>query len=190
MYTIQAIWNRIEVWLNIYAPHVLDNLLPGVDNDAIQEMEAELGYQLPEDVRASLRFHNGTDHGLDGLWRLLPLDGIVREHQQQLEVLHQLPEGIWWWYPHWIPLVSDGAGDFLCVDCAAESHERLGQIIEFDHETASRWIAPSFHALLSAFADHLEAGKYTLDAYGYLHSEEPLFSRPQFPPGRRQRTLD
>ena len=59
MQTMQAIWDRIEAWLSIHAPEVLDSLLTGVDDDDIQEIEAELGYQFPEDVRASLRLHNG-----------------------------------------------------------------------------------------------------------------------------------
>jgi cell wall assembly regulator SMI1 len=69
-------------WLNIHAPEVLDNFLPGVDDDDLQEIEAELGYQLPEDVRASLRLHNGTVDWFADLWRLLNIDEIAEEQRR------------------------------------------------------------------------------------------------------------
>ncbi|GHO78778.1 hypothetical protein KSD_65490 [Ktedonobacter sp. SOSP1-85] len=188
MYTMQTIWNRIEGWLKIYAPEALDNLLPGVDDDDIQEIEVELGYQFPEDVRASLRIHNGTIDRFADIWGLLNVDDILRQQQVQLKVLRSLQEGVvWWWYPHLLPLASDGAGDLLCVDVAPELKERVGQIIQFDHETGSHWVAPSFQALLSAFVDHLESGKYALDAFGNLKSKEFLFDRPQLPPGSKSK---
>lgn len=180
MHTMQAIWDRIEAWLNIHAPEVLDNLLMGVDDDDIQEIEAELGYQLPEDVRASLRLHNGTIDCFADIWRLLNIDEIAEE-QRRLSLGYSVKR------PYWIPLASDGCGDFLCVDVEPEPGEQLGQMIHFDHETVSSWVAPSFQALLSAFADHLEIGKYALDETGRLHSQELLFSRDQLGPGSKPR---
>jgi cell wall assembly regulator SMI1 len=174
MHPMQAIWDRIEARLNIHAPEVLDTLLTGVDDDDIQEIEAELGYQLPEDVRASLRLHNGTIDGFADIWRLLTIDEIAGE-QKRLSLGYSMKR------PYWIPLASDGCGDFLCVD--VEQGEQLGQIIHFDHETVSSWVAPSFQVLLAMFADHLEMGKYALDETGRLHSQELLFSRDQLGPG-------
>jgi cell wall assembly regulator SMI1 len=173
---MQAIWDRIEAWLNGYAPEVLDKLLPGVDDDDLQEIEVELGYPFPEDVRASLRLHNGTVDCFADIWRLLNIDEIAVE-QRRMSLGHLMKR------PHWIPLASDGCGDFLCVDVKPEPGEQLGQIIHFDHETVSSWVAPSFHALLSTFADHLEMGKYALDETGRLHSQEFLFSRDQLGSG-------
>ena len=161
-------------------------MLPGADDDDIQEIEAELGYQFPEAVRASLRIHNGAVDCFAGIWQLLNVDDILRQYRVQLEVMHSLPKDVvWWWHPHWLPLVYDGCGDLLCVDAAPEADEPLGQIIQFDHETGSRWIAPSFQALLSNFADHLEAGKYVLNVSGNLESKEFLFEQPQLPPGSK-----
>lgn len=180
MQTMQAIWDRIEAWLTIHAPEVMDNLLPGVDEDDIRDIETELGYTFPPDVHASLLIHNGTIDRFADIWGLLNIDDILRQYQIHLSVLHSLQEDImWWWYPHWLPLAYDGAGDLLCVDVAPKPGEHLGQIIEFDHEVGSDWIAPSFQALLSNFADHLEAGKYTLDASGNLKSNDYLFDQPQ-----------
>ncbi|GHO54544.1 hypothetical protein KSB_30190 [Ktedonobacter robiniae] len=178
MYTMQAIWGRIEAWLSNYAPELLENLLPGVDDDDIQEIEAELGYMFPEDIRASLRLHNGTIDNFADIWSLLNIDEIA-EAQQRLSSENSLKRA------SWIPLVRDGCGDFLCVDMQSEADEPLGQIVHYDRETVSIWVASSFQALLSAFADHLEMGKYALDEIGRLHSQELLFDRPQLPPGSK-----
>lgn len=178
MQTMQAIWDRIEAWLSIHAPEVLDSLLTGVDDDDIQEIEAELGYQFPEDVRASLRLHNGTIDVLADIWGLLNIDEIA-------EVQRRLSPGNSMKRPQWIPLARDGCGDFLCVDVEPEPGEQAGQIIHYDHETVSSWVAPSFQALLSTFADHLEMGKYALDESGRLHSQELLFDREQLGPGAK-----
>lgn len=182
MYPMQEIWSRIEAWLTAHAPDALDLLLPGADDDDIQEIEAEIGYRLPEDFRASLRIHNGTLDLFADNWGLLHLDAILWQQQVQLKVLRSLPGDTkeWWWHPHWIPFANDGAGDLLCVDVEPKPSEPLGQVIHFDHETMSQPIAPGFHVLLSTFADHLEAGKYAFDPSGILRSEQFLFSNPQF----------
>jgi cell wall assembly regulator SMI1 len=170
MDSIERLWGRIETWLTIHAPDILDNLLPGVDDDDIQEIEAELGYSFPEDVRASLRLHNGTVDSFADIWRLLNIDEIAGEQQ----MMSHIPS---FKRLHWLPLASDGCGDLLCVDIQPEPGEILGQIIHFDHESVSSWVAPSFQALLSAFVDHLEAGKYAPNALGILKSKLLLFDQ-------------
>ena len=56
-------------------------------------------------------------------------------------------------------------------------------MIEFYHETYSLWIAPNFQVVLSAFADHLEAGEYALDELGSLRSDTWSFDADHLPPG-------
>lgn len=171
---MQEIWDRIEAWLKTNAPEALNNLREGASEEDLQQLETALGYHLPEDVRASLRLHNGEGSFVDG-WILLSLRAMLQEHRQQVEVLHWLQETDdkpdWWWRPHWIPLAGSGGGDLLCVNVAPESDQPMGQIIAFDHEAGSGLIAPSFSAFLSNVADRLEAGKYHIDEFGTLSSE-------------------
>ena len=50
---METIWNRIETWLAINAPEILDSLQPGATDQAINKAEAFLESKLPEDVKAS-----------------------------------------------------------------------------------------------------------------------------------------
>lgn len=189
---MQEIWERIEAWLKTHAPGAMNNLHEGATEEDTAQLEAKLGYQLPNDLRSSLFIHNGTVSCFADGWELLGTDGIWREQQIQLQVLHGLQEEagetegeerIWWWYPHWIPLASFGNGDLLCVEVDPTSGEQFGQIIEFWHEAYSMWVAPNFQAVLSAFANHLEAGEYALDEFGCLRSKTWSFDNDHLPPG-------
>ncbi|MFF3095758.1 SMI1/KNR4 family protein [Streptomyces cyaneofuscatus] len=52
-------WLRIETWLSREAPR---DALPGPASlEDVEELEARIGVQLPDDVRESLLRHNGTD---------------------------------------------------------------------------------------------------------------------------------
>ncbi|GHO96794.1 hypothetical protein KSF_068420 [Reticulibacter mediterranei] len=192
---MQEIWKRIEAWLGAHTPEVMNNVYAGAAEEDIRQLEMKLGYQLPDDLRDSLRIHNGTASWFVDGWELLSVDRIWQEQQVQLEVLHDLQEEageieagerVWWWYPHWIPFASFGNGDLLCVEVDPSSGEQSGQIIEFYHESYSLWIAPNFQAVLSAFADHLEAGGYALDEFGGLRSKTRRFDADHLPPGSQR----
>jgi cell wall assembly regulator SMI1 len=189
---MQEIWERIEAWLKTYTPQIMNNVYAGAAEEDIEQLEMKLGYQLPDDLRDSLRIHNGTASCFVDGWELLSVDRIWQEQQMQLEVLHDLQEEageieegerVWWWYPHWIPFASFGNGDLLCVEVDPSSGEQFGWIIEFYHEMYSLWIAPNFQAVLSAFADHLEMGEYTLDEFGGLRNKARRFDADHLPPG-------
>jgi cell wall assembly regulator SMI1 len=72
---VETIWNRIETWLAINAPEILNSLQPGATNQAINKAEAFLD-KLPEDAKASYRLHNGqaeSGQGLIDAWEFLSL---------------------------------------------------------------------------------------------------------------------
>src|SRR5689334_13626996 len=75
MQSMRAIWDRIEAWLKVQAPAVMNRLQPGATDGDIQQVEALLGVVLPEDLKASYRIHNGTDddYALMDMWELLSL---------------------------------------------------------------------------------------------------------------------
>ena len=56
---MQDVWDRIHSWLEVHAPIVVAALPPGASEAQIQEAEQYLGVQLPEDVKASYRIHDG-----------------------------------------------------------------------------------------------------------------------------------
>ncbi len=191
---MQEIWTRIEQWLKENAPRMLMHLYNGALDQDIQQIENVLGYTFPEDVKRSLMIHNGTSSNFIGRWGFLNIETILREQKIQLEVLNsfqdeyydadsdEIQESVtWWWHSHWIPLLSDGAGNLICVEVSSTSGNQFGQLVYFDHESGSRWIAPSFRVWLSAFLHDLEHGKYVVGKWNNLHSEEVRLTEELFP---------
>ncbi len=76
---MEAVWWRIERWLNDEAPYVLASLQAGATIADIAETETLLGVRLPEDVRVSYLLHNGqVTNGIGFIeeWELLEFISI------------------------------------------------------------------------------------------------------------------
>ena len=171
---METIWNRIEIWLVANAPEILNNLQPGATDEAIKQAEIFLGIELPEDVKASYRLHNGQD-GYNGLmdgWELLSLERMMDEWKIWKELLDSgdfddsksdpdSPIQADWWNAKWIPLTSNGCGDHHCLDLDPAPGGNVGQIITMWHDWERREIVASrFQNWLEQLAADLESGKY------------------------------
>lgn len=185
------LWTRLESWLSSNAPELVDQLRPGADADALASLEHELGVTLPDDVRASLAVHDGTEEsaGLVGGWDLLPVEIIASEARLMRGMVedgafgeatanaHPKLAGPWW-NPAWLPIVSSGSGHFLCVDLAPGPEGRVGQVVLFLHDAPERYVvAPSYRAWLEAVVRDLESGAYTREdgewnAHAFMRSSE------------------
>ena len=56
---MQAIWARIETWLQANAPQVFELIQVGAADLQIRELEEFLSIELPEDVKSLYRICNG-----------------------------------------------------------------------------------------------------------------------------------
>ncbi len=172
---MEAVWWRIERWLNDQAPYVLASLQAGATIADIAETEALLGVRLPEDVRVSYQLHNGqVTNGIGFIEEreLLSLQGIRQEWQVWKDLLDggefddrwSTPVGpilTTWWSPKWIPLTANGCGDAHCVDLSPAMGGTVGQIITMRHDDTERTlIASSFAGWFETFATDLEMGRY------------------------------
>src|ERR1051326_7666845 len=59
MVTVEEIWQQIEGWMSQHAPHLLQQIAPGADEEALTQLERDLDITLPDDMRASYRRHDG-----------------------------------------------------------------------------------------------------------------------------------
>jgi cell wall assembly regulator SMI1 len=167
-------WNRIEKWLQNNASKVLENLSPGTNEDKIREFENLLDIKMAADLKESYLIHNGqiTDrYPLIDDWNLLSLDNAMNEWKL-MKNLHErgdfdtpacASEGVSsdWWNIKWLPILSNGSGDFYCVDFAPTSEGNIGQIIHFSHVDSLREkISNNWYDLLLEYALSLENGRY------------------------------
>lgn len=174
---MRDIWERIDKWLGVNAPQVLNVLQPGASEEQIRETEKLLSVEFPEDVKNSYRIHNGQSNGnvgfINGL-EFLSLERIRDEWKVWKDLLdsgdfedwHSEPEKQIrsdWWHPKWIPLTHDWGGNHECLDLAPTEYGDVGQIISIWHDDATREVvAESFCNWLEQFANDLEAGRYAL----------------------------
>lgn len=167
-------WAHIEKLL----VHEADTLLaPGATQDELNELEQELGYPLPPQLRTTLTRHNGTldDHpDLPG-HQLLSTQEIAEEHAANTdayedtnnEILasptpyaatnftpHTTQPGIW--NTHWIPITTDGTGTNHVLDTNPGPAGHTGQILTITTDTPPTGPTyPSYAALLTTWANNL-----------------------------------
>jgi cell wall assembly regulator SMI1 len=183
---MQSIWTRIEDWLSVNAPSLLETLSSGASEAEIEFLESRLSIHLPEDVKASYRIHDGqTDiAGSPFLYgyEFNSLESIFRgwEIEQQIDSEIQAIHGddhnsSRAWNSGWIPLATEIGGNHYCLDLDSIGSEQVGSIIGVARmEDARPILAPSFRVWLEGFADALESGEYVFAAAykGIISAEE------------------
>ncbi len=177
MDSVARLWQRIDTWLQTFAPHRATNLNPGVSPGELAEAEALLRLPLPPDFKASYALHNGAGGNgfLMGYLDFYPLESVVTSAQGYEELLldtawaSRLPEWVKlkkhlpvqpvWRHPAWLDFAGIGDGDQWCLDLAPAPDGNNGQILFWSHETGlAEILFPNFESLLLAFANRLEAG--------------------------------
>lgn len=165
---VAAVWEDIERW---YAAQGAAHLIrPPATGEQVASVEATLGVELPEAVKASLRRHDGTADGgwpegtllsCDGIlseahvWRELLADGTFDELKDFRSGSEALKAG--WWNTGWVPLDADGGGNGSVLDLSPGPEGQVGQVIDMDHEVGpSGPIASDFVGYLTSVAARLE----------------------------------
>jgi|SRR5581483_608276 len=209
MDTIAEAWRRIDRWFETFAPAYAHTFLPGVTDKELAEAEAILGVTLPADMKASYQIHNGVSTSneifLSGK-DLSPLESLIELWKSQLDLSKRDPawaqqapiwvteSGIYppqpvqpvWWHQAWLPFMGT-SDNFWCLDLAPASLGQVGQILEWDHEVGPWKVRfSSIEALLSTYADQLEAGFYAqhgsplipLEQLTHLKERHAAFQQP------------
>lgn len=159
---------RLGQWLWKNCPAKLDQLAPGLTDEAITTYEQMLKVKLPEGMRALYRWRNGTlphvKHAdIIGRYQLLPLLRVVADQKMMNELREkgEFKTGNWW-RATWVPVFDKGTGDLICWDPRGSFSGEPGQVLEFWHTDHDRRIlAPSFDGFLTAYVESLEAGVWT-----------------------------
>jgi cell wall assembly regulator SMI1 len=162
-----AIIQRMDRWLAAKRPDYYNCLQPGVSDAVLDEFEARFSLRLPEAFRLFYKWRNGQDPrcnaSLQDNRMFSPLEEIA-ETKNLLDgmVGHDFDDPRWW-RRGWVPFLSNGGGDHLCLDLTAEDGGRAGQIIAYWHDWEDRSVEHfSFEQWLGELVDSMEQGTLEL----------------------------
>lgn len=162
-------WRSLERMLRRYYPQKLRSLNgPALTRD-LKKLEETIGITLPKQLKDSYRIHDGqTATAINEMLydheELLSIDHIIREWREWQEMAaggafsYKMPvaaHGIkpLWWHPLWIPITSNGAGGYHCIDLDPAEGGRRGQVIHVDRRGAARMVvARSLRTLLESWS--------------------------------------
>lgn len=190
--SIETIWNGFKNWIAENASDLQNSLNPGASNEQLDALEKLIGKDLPSDVRAIYKVHNGQDSAEPGLligeeflslsrmadewiiWKeLLDADTFSDENG---EFTSSPDEGVKnnWWNPAWIPVSYDGAGNHYCIDLDPDENGTYGQIVRMWHDSDEReLVADSMKEWLADYVQNLEDGKcFFSEEYGGIVERE------------------
>lgn len=152
-------------------PDYYAELNKGLNDFDMNAMEASFDIKIPKDLRALYKWRNGQSE--DNTEALVNNAMFLPLHEA-LELMQEFNERIGtdfeienWWNEGWIPLFSNGGGDYICYDTEGIFTGSKGQLIEFWHDANNRVvIANHLEIFLKALTRHLqETPEDELDEY-------------------------
>lgn len=182
MESVSLLWPQIETWLKTHTPDLWKIRQPlhspGASEEALQQMEAELGVTLPDDFKAFYHLHNGQGAefllaGVSGwgwcslnqivsFWHMyqdFAADGTFADRDDEVTVRGPIQPVFW--HPRWIPFAQSYEGSHYCLDLAPGPSGKIGQVINWNNgDGPGEVLFPSFEAMLTLFLEDAEAGVY------------------------------
>jgi cell wall assembly regulator SMI1 len=164
---VPTLIERLDRWLAANRPDYYARLQPGVTSEALNAFEARFSLKMPQAFRLLYEWRNGQEPQCSAslqdnrMW--LSLDGIT-ETKAMLDGMIGLDfDDPHWWRKGWVPFLSNGGGDYLCLNLTAEDGGQPGQVIAFWHDWENRSVKyPSFEAWLVGLVDSMENGTLKL----------------------------
>jgi cell wall assembly regulator SMI1 len=160
---LKGLLDRLERWLAAHRPRLLHALRPGANEVELHALQAQLGRELPAELRTLLAWRNGQGEEFAGRfeedWLLMEAGEIARA-KADLDagaVGNGAGNG---WRPEWIPFLDDDAGNYGFLD--ASQPEPPVREYGLD-QPEPRVVAPSLTAWVEDFVKAVEAGGYEED---------------------------
>ncbi len=160
---LKELLERLERWLAAHRPQLLKALRPGANEVELQALQAQLGRELPGELRTLLAWHNGQGEDYPGRFEedwLLMGAGEIAQAKKELDegaVGNGAGNG---WRPEWIPFLDDDAGNYLFLDASQAKPPVRAYRLDQSEQPVQ---APSLTAWVEKFVKAVEAGEYHED---------------------------
>lgn len=156
---MQALLDQIEEALLAHYPEVADSLLSPATEAELQALQQAClqGQELPEELRALYRWHNGQSgygsFNQNDNRRWLPIAEVIAAWQFLNDPKADLllpPE------PEWLPLLYNGAGDYVMLAVGGADD---GRLITYWHDDERR---DDIYFSLEDWLEEVQAGAQPL----------------------------
>ncbi len=173
---------RISDWIERADPDSGPMFNPPATEARRAAAEAQLGLALPPSARDLYLLGDGQPLSAVCLWnafRLMALEEVVEaaaflndffpggiNEENPDHAPMDVDAGIraTWWWPKWIPVLTNDSGDYLCLDLDPTAQGQVGQLISYYHdETFRRVEAPGLDPLLADIVGDLESGRFRVE---------------------------
>lgn len=181
--TFTSLLARLDALLRAHRPAYYAQLNPPASAAALAAFEARFQLTLPPELRQWFGWHDGQRamcfDGLVGFHELPSLEDMAESMRINRELLADGDFVANWWRPGWLPFLSNGSGNHLCLDLEGTFTGYPGQLIEHWHDDADRtvvfptitaWLAAVVQAYETAARPHTEL---TDDEVADLEPESP-----------------
>lgn len=147
---------RIESWLASHRPEYWTLLNPPAREYLFGALRSTSGIVLPDNVKRFYEWHDGQKAGtfesllLNLTFMTLMEIATIHQMHQQVAVIDQWSEDHW--QSFWIPFLSNGGGDYLCIATESFRNVPAGAVLWYDHEVSDREVV---HKDFEAFLEDL-----------------------------------
>jgi hypothetical protein len=167
----------IEASLRRLERPALAMLNPGVKSEAVRPKLASRGLHPSSDLLALWEWRDGTggpsDAKLGDLWLvpgfyLLSVDDATKNFDAFL----QSPR----WQSGWLPILADGGGDFMALDCSSGDHR--GAVYHFRIDQPEHPLEYlTVGQMLATYAAAFQRGVFHIDRDGFFNLDYDAFAQ-------------
>ncbi|HWG44665.1 MAG TPA: SMI1/KNR4 family protein [Gemmataceae bacterium] len=152
--------DQLDGYLARCRPDYYRQLQPGVSEQALDTFQSQVGVKLPPLFLHLYKWRNGQDAdcsaNLTDNWMFTPIEEVISIKETLDGMIGTDFEEPNWWSRGWVPFLSNGGGDHLCLDLTAEFGGVPGQLVSFWHDWDNRSVKfPSMEAWLQAVVDSI-----------------------------------
>ena len=167
---------QLEAAIRRLARPTVGLLNPGIEADRVRQLLRDRGLEPTTDLARLWAWRNGTEAStgaaLGDLW-LVPGFYLlsVQDATINFDAFVQSPR----WNASWLPLMADGGGDFLAVNCSRDRDH--GSVYRFridqsEHPMEYRTV----ERMVATFAAAFDRGTFYVDDEGYLDQNDAEFA--------------
>ncbi|MEL6349159.1 MAG: SMI1/KNR4 family protein [Myxococcota bacterium] len=171
---------KLDHFLETRRPRLYQALRPGLDHQQLSELRQGFGFSIHTPLRLWWQWRDGqvVRVGSGTLFFNRTLMTAAESVQAAKLLQSMFADSPSWWGPRWVPILTNGAGDYICVDLKGDQslgykqHSKRGQIVEHWHDDKNRSVlAPDLASWLEAMIDswqrcnwrETEGGSFTLE---------------------------